>query len=312
MQQDTLKAVTTHLSLPNEANEAHTGQMNSVHKSTGSQAPHVDTLAVCDTVTTTEVDSTLLFRNYGFFDSTRQADATRPLHFTGISGTPVPYKPGNDTIVVCALLVCLLITSFVVNRNRHAIALQIKNFFHNRSRSESIALKSESNVRHQTYSIVIEGAMLSLIFFSYTWAKFGFDSSTYSPYLILAADIAVILGYFALKYVLLLTFNWTFFTDEKRSLWLSCYNLLVLCKTAMILLLTLAVMFFNLSPEICIYAFLAILAINESMVLFKTHQIFFTCPFGGLLSILYFCTLELLPLLLLWKALIKSTDYLLI
>ncbi len=313
MPQDTLKAAVTHL-----PDSAETGQQlavpeNSIHESAHSHSPlQEDTVAVHSSVDTGTIDSTLLFRSHGFFRDNRQTDAGEQLHFAGVSGVPVPYRPGNDPFVVCALLVCLLAVSLVASRSRHAIAMQVKNFFRNRSRNETVTLKSESKVRHQACAAILESTVLSILYFCYTGTRLGYDSAAASPHIVLMTDMAVLLVYFALKYALCLTFNWTFFNEEKRSRWLDSYNLLLLSKAVMLLPLMLAEVFFGLPSGVCIYVFLAILAINESLALFKICQIFFAYPFGVFLSILYFCALELLPLLFLWETLVRFNDYLLI
>ncbi len=310
---DTLKAAVTHL-----PDSAETGQQiavpeNSVRESTHSPSPlQEDTVAVHASTGTGAIDSTLLFRSYGFSRGNRQTGTGEQLHFAGVSGVPIPYKPSNDPFVVCALLVCLLTASLVASRSRHAIARQVRNFFRNRSRSETVVLKSESKVRHQACATILESAVLSILYLCYTGTILDYGSAAVSPHIVLMTDMAVLLVYFALKYVLCLTFNWTFFNEEKRSRWLDSYNLIALSKAVMLLPLMLTELFFGLPSGVCICIFLAILVLNELLVLCKTSQIFFAYPFGVLLSILYFCTLELLPLLFLWETLVRFNDYLLI
>lgn len=312
MPQDTLKAAVTHITDSTEAGNQSVVPGKTIQKSFYNHAPRQeDTIAVHTPADTAATDSALLFRSYGFFRDGRQTGASERLHFAGVSGIPIPYKPGNDPLVVGTLLTCILTASFVASRSRHAIVMQVRNFFRNHSRSETVTLKSEGNVRHQTCAAVLESAVLSLLFFCYTGTKLGYGSAAMPPYSVLTADMAVLLVYFALKYAICLTFNWTFFNEEKRSRWLDSYNLLTLSKAVMLLPLTLTELFFGLPSGVCICIFLAILALNELLVLCKTSQIFFAYPFGVLLSILYFCALELLPFLFLWKTLVRFNDYLL-
>lgn len=258
------------------------------------------------------LDSTFLLNKYGFFSDSKWIDKNKAIHFVGISGDPIPYKLSNDIFVTCTLLACLFIASFVVSRSMHAIGVQIKNFFQNRNRNETLSLKSEGKVKNHIYVVILESFVLSLLFFSYVEFHLIGDFTTVSPYLLLFADMTTCLVYFALKYALYGTFNWTFFSEEKRELWMAGYNLTIFGKAVTLLPLVLIVLFFDLPFEVCIYTFLVILLLNELLVLFKTKQIFFAFPLGIFLSILYFCTLEMLPLLLLWKTLVRLNEYLLI
>ena len=59
-----------------------------------------------------------------------------------------------------------------------------------------------------------------------------------------------------------------------------------------------------------VYAFLLILAVSEIMVIFKAKQIFFAYKFGLLHLFLYFCTLEMAPLLFLVGTMAYANRYL--
>lgn len=257
------------------------------------------------------LDSTFLLNKYGFFSGSKWINKNEAIHFVGVSGNPIPYKLSNDIFVTITLLASLFIASFVVSRSMHALKLRIKNFFYNRNRNETTTLKSESKIKNHIYVVILESFVLSLLFFSYAEFKLISDFTTVSPYLLLFADMATCLTYFALKYAIYGTFNWTFFNEEKREVWFSGYNLIIFGKAVTLLPLVLTVLFFDLPFPVYIYAFFAILIINETMVLFKTKQIFFAYPLGILTSILYFCTLELLPLLFLWETLVKFNEFLL-
>ena len=261
---------------------------------------------------TSQLNSNFLLNKFGFFSGSRWINENDTVHFVGISGDPVPYKLSNDVFVTGTLLLCLFMASFVVSRSMHAIGLQIKNFFFNRDRNESFSLKSEGEVKNQLFVVVLESFVLSLLFFSYAEFKLVGDFTTVSPYLLLFADMGVCLGYFALKYLIYATFNWTFFTEENRGIWFDSYNLVTFGKAVTMLPLVLIILYFNLSLEVCIYAFIIVIGLYELLILYKTKQIFFGMPFGIVPTILYFCTLELLPLFMLWEVLVKTNEFLLI
>lgn len=273
---------------------------DTLHTSTDSLVAAPDTL-----------NSTLRFDKLGFFNGSRWVNQSRPVHFVGISGDLIPYKLSNDIYVTSTLLLCLFMAGFLIGRSINPLRLQLKNFFHTHNRNASFLLKSEGEVKHHIFIILLESFVLSLLFFSYMQFKHAGQLTTISPYLPLLADMGICTAYFAIKYALLGTFNWTFFNETRRETWFTGYNLIIFGKAITLLPLVLVVMYFNLSLEVCIYAFLAILTAYEALVFYKTRQIFFNRPLGLLPSFLYFCTLEMLPLLFLWEILTKTHDYLL-
>lgn len=230
----------------------------------------------------------------------------------GVEGKPVPYRLRNDTFVTATLILCLLMACFVVSRSMHALGLQIKGFFRSRDRNEDFSLKSEGELRDQVFVVLLESFVLSLLFFSYTQFALGNHRLLPSPYLLLLADMGICVMFLAFKYLVYKLFNWTFFSKENCEEWFDGYNLIAFVKAASLLVLSLLVVYFDLPIEVYIYVFLTLLGVYELLVLYKTRQIFFRIPLGFVPSFLYFCTLEIIPLLFLWEVLVKTNEFLII
>lgn len=278
------------------------------------KAKSLTVVAPTDTTATdtARLNSNLLINKFGFFSGSRWVNENAPVRFVGVGGDPVPYKLSNDVYVTATLLLSLFMAAFLVSRSMHALGLQIKNFFYNRDRNETLSLKSEGEIKDQVFIVLLESFVLSLLFFSYAEFQLNGNFTIVSPYLLLFANLGVFVGYFVVKYAVLWLFNWTFFDEESRNLWLTSYNLVVFAKAVTLIPLVLITLYLDLSHEVCIYATIIILGIYEIMVLYKTKQIFFSAYYGLLPAILYFCTLELLPLLAVWEVLVKMNQFLLI
>jgi hypothetical protein len=61
--------------------------------------------------------------------------------------------------------------------------------------------------------------------------------------------------------------------------------------------------YFNLSLDHVVFCFLVVLSIVKMLTIYRTFVIFFRRNVVQLQIILYFCTLEILPLLAFWSAL---------
>ena len=258
------------------------------------------------------IDSSLIADRQGFFSGSPWAGGEGPTHFVGMGGEPVPYKLSNDVFITCTLMVCMFVACFVVSRSMHALGLQVKNFFRLRDRSEDFSLKSEGEVKDYLLVVLLEAFVLSLLFFSYTQHRFSDRLVLLSPYVMLLADLGIILAYFLYKYGVFCLFNWTFFSKETRQTWLRGYNLVTFGKALMLLFMAVIVLYFDLPIWVCIYIFVALVVVGEMLVLYKTKQIFFGSFFGLVPTILYFCALEILPLFFLWELLIKTNDFLVV
>ncbi len=263
-----------------------------------------------------------------FFSGNEWACRDSMVRVVGVSGEPVPYRLSNDVFVTVTLLVCLFVACFVVIRSMHALALQAKSFFRVRDRNEDFSLKSESEVKDQFFVILLESVALALLLLCFESSPFRvlcFESfpflgtgrgpsifNSQMSYMVLLVDLGIILAYFAYKYGVIRLFNWTFFRSLKRQTWMRGYNLISFGKAVTFLVLVTAVLYTNLPNSVCISVFVALLAVFELLVLYKTKQIFFGSVVGIVPAILYFCTLELIPLLFLWVILLQTNKFLLI
>ena len=55
---------------------------------------------------------------------------------------------------------------------------------------------------------------------------------------------------------------------------------------------------------------MVVVLVLKSLLLYKSYQIFFSYKLGGVHLILYFCTLEVIPLLVLWRVILFANNYL--
>lgn len=277
-------------------------------------APKTDTTAFplhsTQTQFATELKEGLIANRLGFFSSNEWAKDSKKSYFVGQSGDLVPYRLGNDTLVTGTLLICLLLACFVIGRSMRPLALQIKSFFRFRDRNEDFSLQSEKSMNGGILVVLLESFVISLLFFSYAQYRLSDTFTTTSPYLMLLADIGICLLYFFVKTTCYRLVNWTFFTHEQRQQWLNGYNLVAFGKAITLLPLAMVVLYFNLPIRVCIVACLAVIAVYEILIFYKSKQIFFTQSFGTFPALLYFCTLELLPLFFLWEMLVESSKYL--
>lgn len=231
---------------------------------------------------------------------------------TGVPGDPVPYRLSDDVFITSTLLVSFFVAIFIIARSLHVMLLQLKNFFYNRDRKEVIMLKSDSEMKNQAFVVLLACFLMSILFFSYTEVRMPSVFNQVSPYKLLLLDMGIFISYFVLKYILYGIVNWTYFAPAKRSAWINAFNLVILVKALLLFVLTLLVVYFDLSHEAAVWAFLSIFALGEILMIFKTKQIFFSYRFGWLHLILYFCTLETTPLLLLWGALINFNELMIV
>jgi putative membrane protein len=92
-------------------------------------------------------------------------------------------------------------------------------------------------------------------------------------------------------------------------LWNDTYFVSILSVGVVLLPLALLVVFFDLPFVQALTAYVLLMAFVKILLLYKAYRIFFSSFSGSLHVILYFCALEIVPLLFAWGLLETITHH---
>lgn len=233
-----------------------------------------------------------------------------PFHDQGIAGDPLPYRLRTDNVVTLALLLGFLLAVWVVSRSMRYLFAQLKDFFYPPERDDSLTTGTGNELKGQIFLIFQTCVVMGLMFFTYTQEYLTDVFNQVSPYKLLALDIGLLIVYYVLKVLLYQFVNWVFFDSRSRRLWMEAFLLTVLAEGLLLLPVTLLVVYFEMSIRYAILIFMVVVLVLKSLLLYKSYQIFFSYKLGGVHLILYFCTLEVIPLLVLWRVILFANNYL--
>ena len=152
--------------------------------------------------------------------------------------------------------------------------------------------------------------LLGILFTDYTQEKLPAVFNQSSPYLVLLFGVTMCAAYFALKTVLYRLVNVTFFGRERAEAWRNAYSLVLTGEGLALLPVTLLLVYFDMDFETLTVSFVAVIAVAKLLLTWQTYRLFFGTPLGCVHLFLYFCGLEILPLALLWRALVFLSQYL--
>lgn len=230
---------------------------------------------------------------------------------TGIAGDPIPYQFKNDNIVTIILLASFFLVVWVISRSRHFLQEQIKDFFYQRQRQNLFAERTQNELRGQVFLIFQTCFVLGLLFFDFTQERQTEVFNQVSPYRILGMSVGICGLYYLLKSGMYAIINNIFFSRQQIDVWNNSYMLCVLGLGITLLPLTLLVVYFDLGFAQLANLFFLILVTDKALLFYKCYRIFFNYPLGWVHLFLYFCTLEIAPLLMLLRALIYANSFLL-
>ena len=211
------------------------------------------------------------------------------------------YAAGSDPLVLGSLIVVLVLAALMMYTTRHAFANQVKEFLSTERRFST----QETHYK----DLWVFCAMMFIAFSAYGFAlqQFDYIADRYHfspvlgiPYWLLGLGFAVSALFAYAKFAVYAVVNWVFFDSESNHNWLVNYLLLTSLAALVLFPISMLPLFSNVSPEVVIWCYVFALVIYESLLIFKLFVNFQIKKYGILLIILYFCSVEVAPVLVLW------------
>ena len=229
------------------------------------------------------------------------------------SATPLPYRLWRDNWITGTVLLCFFVMAFIIHLNGKQLLTRSRSFFfgsqhQNEPRAIRTSLEEQSTII-MTFMLCLIGG---LGFFEYTQNHLELFLGRLSPYILLGSYIGCWMVYFILKNLLYTFIDWIFFDKDSHLLWMDTYSFLLIVESILMYGIIVIGVYFGLMPKNIFYAALSVIIAIKSLLLYKAHQIFFPEIHGSLHLFVYFCTLELVPLLAIARILMWITDLLIV
>lgn len=228
---------------------------------------------------------------------------------SGILGDPAPYSVSNDNVVAGTLLVCFALVMIASSMSSDFIVRQIKGLFHRPYRRTNVG-ETGHEVRFQVFLVVQTALLLSITYYLFTRSENGGNYIVDSQLLVVGIFFAIFLGYFLIKKLLYSVVNWVYFDRKSNQQWSQLTLFVVSAEGVLILPAVLLMIYFGLSAQYTLIYVAAIVGLVKLLLFYQGYVIFFKRTAASLQIILYFCTLELMPLIALIGFLVYTDNYL--
>lgn len=232
-----------------------------------------------------------------------ETTAVRP----GVAGDPVPYAVSNDHIITSLLVGIFLLTLFSFAKSRASIIRQAKNFFYVPRSSDQIT-ETASEIRFQVFMVLQTCLLFSL--FAFFYARTYVAQTYYLPsqYHLIGIYFLVIAAYYLVKHTAYSIVNWTFFGKKNVLQWGKTFLFINAVEGVVLFPIIMLLTFFNLSMENAVTLVTIVIVTFKLLSFYKCYTIFFRRLSYVLQIILYFCALEVVPLLSVVGAMIQIGD----
>ncbi|MDR2843210.1 MAG: DUF4271 domain-containing protein [Candidatus Symbiothrix sp.] len=202
-------------------------------------------------------------------------------------------------------LLCFFLTASLLKGGRKLIASMLYSLFSNNNRqsifSNTVNNELISKLLLCLQTIVLMSVILSLVIMS----QIRLPMDPMAHWLeILGISSLAILAFILYQYITTSIVGWVFLDKDDIQIWNSNY-FSILSLSGLVLFVPALCMFFF--PEAYYYGFyftLCYMIFVEGLIALKIYKIFFRQKSGFIYFILYLCTRKLVPLYLLYRALI--------
>ena len=219
----------------------------------------------------------------------------------GVAGDPVPDTLSNDSLISGLLILSFLVMTFAFSRISGFIGRQIKDFFYVQKGEHSV-VETGDEVKIQIIFSVITCLTCSLLYYLYMLTAVN-DTFIFSEHLLLGVIFLMIVAYFLLKFLLYTIVNNVMFDGSRNKKFLTSLIFLISMEGVLLFpVLLLCVYFLFPIQNAAIYTLLVVFFF-KILTFYKTHVIFFSQKALYVQIFLYFCALEMVPLLSLWGGL---------
>lgn len=218
-----------------------------------------------------------------------------------VQGIPNHAPLYTDDLLVILLLGCFFIMAAVLSDKDGFLGGILKGFFLPREDSSEEGFNTLRGLYMRLGMLVVSFFSVAVLISAYI--SQSVDTGLSIGTLIMSSFVALFVLYIA-KQGLFWVVNWTFFDVRRAGLWRNCYTNWQMLAGVAAYPCSLFVVFLDWNASVVVKALLVWLVIAEICLFFKAFHIFLTKKYGGLQLFIYLCTLELIPLLFIGKALV--------
>ena len=212
----------------------------------------------------------------------------------GEVGVPRPYAVSGDNAISILLLSCIVLTAVIIAQARWLVVEKTKEFFLTAHDDDYDVLTASAVF----YLPLLLFCSLALSVGWYVMAGSQLPEGIHLPPIaIVGGFAAVLILYIFTKYVLYAFVNNVFFGGKKSIQWGQAFLYVTALEGVLLLPLIVALVYFNILVKNAIYYCVAVLFLNKMLTFYKSYRIFFKQNGRYLENILYFCALEITPLL---------------
>jgi hypothetical protein len=205
---------------------------------------------------------------------------------------------GGDDYVVMGLVLMFFVLAVTFYKYRTAMFNRLKDFFATKRMYVDVASGDLGSESWYIFLLTSVGAIsATIILMSHRVSEHGVNEWEGMPYWMFGAGYVIYMALVYAKAWLYVLVNWTFFDRENGKRWMAGYLLMTAVVPLLFYPIALMEVFAHASYEMVTTCGILVVILYEMLLFYKTLLNFKMKKYGYLLNILYFCSVELMPAL---------------
>lgn len=242
----------------------------------------------------TAIDSSVIHRTEFYKEGVALPDSTVPMDER-------VYAVCEDGYVVAAMMLAGLILAVVLYYFRGAFRHRLKDFFTAKRLYVEDGVGDNGGETASVFLLIMVSAFcLSVVFFNGVVEQFGAVPVMSVPYWLYAVGMLVCLCFVYLKAGIYSVVNWVFFNQESASRWMQGYVFLTAFTAYLFYPIALIDTYSPSLGKVATACVILVVFLYEILLFYKLLVNFKAKRSGYLMIFLYFCSVEMLPALVMW------------
>lgn len=229
-----------------------------------------------------------------------------------IGGELTPYLLSDDEWITGILIGCFVITACVLSQGKILLLQSLRKLFSTHEIGHLFHKQPAIDSYFLTLLTLQTCLLVSILLLKFQSDGFVISTTerltTSASSILLACYSLVTVLYCIAKRYIYRFINWIFFDKAKNNLWTDAYFFILSIFGMLLLPVTLLAVYGNLPFHLSIIIPVFLFFLMNLIFIYKCFSIFFSQLHGSFYLFLYFCTLEILPLLVVWKGIEMVND----
>lgn len=229
---------------------------------------------------------------------------------TEIKAIPLPYIPSYDNTIAIIVLSCFLLSCFLIATSKQFLLELVANFKQNKDHISAFLTKTNSEVISLMLLLLQTCILTGVIVFILAVTMDAAIVEDYSSTTIIFTTTSICIVYLLIKWIIYSFIGWTFNKRHLTSIWTESYATIIYYLGFILYPIVLYIIFSTVPIYITVYITIILIVVIKSLMLYKWMKLFSNNIYGRIQLFLYFCALEIIPCILIYKCITKYINIL--